>query len=221
MRITKVGVIGVGFMGTHHAETYAAMPDAELMGVADIDQARAASVAEKFGIRAYEDMRQLLADPNVAAVSICTNDEQHVEPSLAALAAGKHVLLEKPIATTLGDADRVLAAANGSTKCFLVGHILRFEQRYVAAKQAVDAGQIGEVISIFARRMNAASAQNILEGRVSVLSFIGVHDLDLCHWIADAPAVRVYCEVRRGLLASRGFDVEDQTFTLVLSLIHI
>ena len=63
--------------------------------------------------------------------------------------------------------------------------------------------------------MNAASAQDTLKGRVSVLSFLGVHDLDLCHWMAKAPAVRVYSEVRRGLLSSRGFDVEDQTFTLV------
>ena len=164
MKSVKVGVIGVGFMGTYHAKTYAALADAELAGVADIDISRADSLASELGVRSYHDARQLLDDPSVDAVSICTNDDRHVELTVSAIGAGKHIMLEKPIATTLSDADRILSAAKGFSKCFLVGHILRFEKRYAEAKRSVDEGRIGEVVSIFARRLNAVAAQKVLGG---------------------------------------------------------
>ena len=209
-----VGVIGVGFMGANHARAYASLTDADLIGVADIDRSRAETIARELGVDAFLP-DELLADPAVEAVSICTNDEQHVRPTLDALAAKKHVLLEKPIATSLDDADRILSAAERSSGCFLVGHILRFEPRYVEAKRLVETGEIGDVVSIYARRLNALGAQNVLKGRVSVLSFLGVHDFDICSWLAASAPVKLTCEARRGVLSSRGFDVEDQTFTLI------
>ncbi len=215
MQIIKVGVIGVGFMGTNHVKSYASMPDADLVGVADVDFDRAKSVAEQYGTTAYRSADELLEKSDAEAVSICTSDEQHVEPTINSLHAGKHVLLEKPLATTLEDADRILNAAAGVSHHFLVGHLLRFEDRYVEAKKAVEEGRIGDVVSLFARRINPASAQQVLKGRVSVLSFLGVHDFDLCGWYAGSPAERVFCEERRGFLSSRGFNVEDQTFTLI------
>ncbi len=215
MKSIGVGVIGVGKMGTIHARAYTALPDAELVGVADADVSRAQSVAGQLDVRAFENADQLLADSRIEAVSICTNDESHVNPTLAALKAQMHVLLEKPIATNLDDADCILSAASGNSRCFLVGHILRFAPRYAAAKKAVEEGRIGDVISIFARRINAASSQDILKGRVSVLSFLGVHDFDLCHWITGSPPQRVHCEARYGLHTSHGYNIEDQAFTVL------
>ena len=218
MKSVGVGVVGVGFMGTNHANTYRTLPGAELVGVVDVDVQRAESLAKKLGIRWYRNTPDLLADTRIEAVSICTNDERHVQPVIDAARAAKHILLEKPIATTLRDADTILSSIGSlqtSGKCFFVGHILRFEPRYLEAKHSVDRGDIGDVVSIFARRLNAVSAQAVLKGRVSVLSFLGVHDYDICHWIAGAPAKRVYCEVRSGYNTSRGFDVEDQTFTVL------
>jgi predicted dehydrogenase len=211
----KVGVIGVGFMGFQHAEMYASMDSAELVGVVDLRAERAKEVAETLDVKAYQSVDDLLADPDVEAVSICTNDERHVEPTLAALKAAKHVLLEKPIATTLEDADRIIRAAEARERCFLVGHTLRFERRYVEAARQAAAGEIGEIVSIFARRIGAASTQKDLLGRVSVLSFLGVHDFDICCWLAASPAVRVYSQARSGMLASHGYRVEDQAFTLI------
>lgn len=215
MNEVTVGVIGVGFMGSQHAEMYASMDSVGLAGVANIRSERAKEVADPLNVKAYQSVDELLADPDIEAVSVCTNYESHVEPTLAALEAGKHVLLEKPIATTLEDADLIMSAVEAQEKCFLVGHTLRFEQRYVEAARQVAAGEIGEIVSIFARRIGAASTQEGLRGRVSVLSFLGVHDFDICCWLAASPAVRVYSEARIGMLASRGYNVEDQAFTLI------
>ena len=211
----KVGVIGVGFMGRNHALAYKKIPEAELVGVADVDSERSRAVADEAGVQSYTDSHDLLVESGAQAVSICTNDQFHVEPSLAAFHAGSHVLLEKPIATTLEDADRILEAAEEAGRCFLVGHILRFEPRYLEAKNAVDSGEIGDVISVYARRLNHQGAQDVLKGRVSVLSFLGVHDFDVCQWLTGSRASRVYCESADGLLRSRGYNVEDQTFTTI------
>jgi len=215
MQAVRIGVIGVGFMGTLHARAYAAVADAELVGVTDADADRAQAVAGMLGVRAYSSTEEMVADPQIQAVSVCTSDEQHVGPAVAALGAGKHVLLEKPIATTLEDGDTIITAAADSTGALLVGHILRFEKRYARAAQEVRDTTIGEVVSIYARRIGAASTQDTLKGRVSVLSFLGVHDFDICRWIAGSPATRVYAESRRGLLSSMGYDVEDQAFVTI------
>lgn len=215
MESTGIAVIGTGFMGTIHARTYMGMPDAELVGITDLDPGRARDLAKELGVAAFSSTSELLADSRVRAVSICTNDEGHLEPALAALAAGKHVLLEKPIATTLPDADAIVEASEAAEGHLLAGHTLRFENRYARAHKEIRDGSIGEVVSIFARRVGSAATQEALRGRVSVLSFLGVHDFDICRWLADSPAQSVYTQERRGLLSSRGFDVEDQTFTLI------
>ncbi len=109
-----VAVVGVGYMGAIHARTYAAEPRAHLVGVFDANPETARSVAAEVGAAAFAGLDELLARPDVEAVSICTPDADHVQPTLAALEAGKHVLLEKPIATTMADADRIVAAAETS-----------------------------------------------------------------------------------------------------------
>ena len=215
MRRVKTGVIGVGYMGLIHAGAYSTLPEAELAGVTDADEGRAREVAGRLGVHLYATTAEMVADSEIEAVSVCTNDEQHLEPTLAALAAGKHVLLEKPIATTLSDADRIIQAASESKGSLLVGHILRFEKRYARAALEVQNRAIGDVVSIYARRIGAASTQDTLKGRVSVLSFLGVHDFDICRWIVGSRATRVYAESRKGLLASQGYDVEDQAFTTI------
>lgn len=211
----RVGVIGVGVMGTIHAEAYARHPLAQLIAVCDLDRTRAEAVAAKCGARAYTDSSRLLARDDIDAVSICTPDQSHLEPTLAALAAAKHVLLEKPIATTLADADTIIRASESSRGLLMLGFIVRFDPRYARVKELLAGGDLGQLKSIYARRHNCLAAQDVLQGRVSVLSFLGVHDFDIMCWLADSPAVRVYTEAATGILSSRGFDVEDQTYTLV------
>src|SRR5271157_4231109 len=105
----KVGVVGVGYLGRFHAEKYAHLQDTELVGVADLNQARAVDVAQALGTRAYTDYRELL--PEVAAVSVAVPTSGHFEVVQQALAAGCHVLVEKPISVTVAEADELVRLA--------------------------------------------------------------------------------------------------------------
>ena len=101
-------------------------------------------MATKFGVaKAMHDYRDVLADPSIDAVSIVTMWDQHTEPAIDALAAGKHVFLEKPIASTVEDASKIIAASKRSKGILQVGHICRFNPRYRMTTQAIAAGEIG------------------------------------------------------------------------------
>jgi len=202
-------------MGAIHAEEYDKNRRARLVAVADIDIEKAQKLAGRFRIDAYDDAAEMLDEVRPAAATIATSDPAHVGPTLACIQRGVHVLLEKPIATTLADADTIIAAARDGDAKVLVGHVVRFDPRYARAKQLVDAGEIGRVEAIFARRLNQASLQDVLRGRVSVLSFLGVHDFDIMRWFAGAEAVSVHTEAVWGVHRGHGYDVEDMTFTLV------
>src|SRR5438046_1897211 len=93
----RVGVIGVGVFGSLHARVYAESETAELVAVADVDAGRAAEVAARHGCEWHADYQELLARPDVDAVSVCTTDRLHSEPVIAATRAGKHVMVEKPL----------------------------------------------------------------------------------------------------------------------------
>src|SRR5207248_8215941 len=114
-------------------------------------EARLKEVAQRFGVRhMYTDYRDLLAVPEVEAVSVVTMWDQHAAPTLAALRAGKHVLLEKPMASTLEDCDAIVEAAKTARGFLMVGHICRFNPRYAAAKAAIDEGRVGKIVSMYA-----------------------------------------------------------------------
>ncbi len=215
MGTLRVGVVGVGVMGTQHAEAYARNPLCELVAVADVRPESAEAAAERFGAAAYGGAAEMLAECEVDAVSVCTSDGAHVEPALACFAAGKHVLLEKPIATTIDDADAIIDAASRAGVRLLVGHIVRFDPRYALVKQRLDDGELGELDAVFARRLNNVGSQDVLRGRVSVLSFLGVHDFDYILWLSDSRPVRVHTESVAKVHRAAGYDVEDHTFTLV------
>jgi UDP-N-acetylglucosamine 3-dehydrogenase len=161
-------VIGAaGAMGQVHTRTYRSLPAARLLGVCDVDAATLAAAAGDAPVgRRYQDYEALLADPEVEAVSVCTPDGQHVGPAVAAAQAGKHVLLEKPIATTLEDARTIVRACSAAGVVLLVGHVLRFDPRFVAAREALSAGELGDLLTVFARRANGVGAQDRLRGRV-------------------------------------------------------
>ena len=209
-----VAVIGVGYMGAIHARAYAAEPRARLLGVFDARADTARAVASEVSATAFGSLEELLDRPEVEAVSICTPDADHVEPTLAALEAGKHVLLEKPIATTMEDADRIVAAAATAAGQLMVAQIVRFDPRYVRVKRMLDDGELGEPISLHARRITSSASQDNLRGRVSVQLFLGIHDYDVIRWLTGREFERVHAEAKSGMLAARGYAVEDVAFTV-------
>src|SRR5437763_5637256 len=153
MNKVRHGVIGLGWFGEKHCEALAGLPNVELIALCTRRESRLKEVAQRFSVRhTYTNYHDMLANPDVDAVSVVTMWDQHAAPTLAALAAGKHVFLEKPMASTLEDCDAIVAGAKKSRGFLMVGHICRFNPRYAAAQQAIVEGKIGKIVSMYARR---------------------------------------------------------------------
>jgi predicted dehydrogenase len=195
----KVGVIGLGFFGSRHARVYLDHPAANLIGVADVDPARLAATTEASGARGYSDYRALLAEPDLQAVSICLPDRLHEEAAIAAAQAGKAILLEKPLAHTTEAARRIVAAAERSGARLMIGHILRFDTRYVQVFHAARPENLGEPIHLRAKRNATRSVARRLGASSSILFYMGVHDVDAMQWIGRSKISRVYAQKREML----------------------
>ena len=195
MRAIKHGVLGLGWFGEKHCEAIQAIPTAQLYAVCTRTPARLAEVAKKFPVeKTFTDYRAMLADPELESVSITTMWDQHAEPTIAALAAGKHVFLEKPMASTVADCDRIVEAARAARRNFMVGHICRFNPRYAAAQQEIAAGRIGKIISMYARRNLPAWVGATVLGKIGPIIGDGVHDTDLMFWFSGSRAVTAYAQ---------------------------
>ena len=211
----KLGVVGVGFMGQLHAKAAAELPGARLVAVADRDGELAIRVAREFDAEPFTDCHEMLQAAELDALIIATSDAQHVAPTLAALEARLPVLLEKPIATTVADADRIVSAAERTQVPLLMGHVVRFDPRYRAVKDAIDRGDLGVLECIRASRLNLARQQERLGGRVSVLLFLGVHDFDLLRWLTGSEARSVYARAVSRLFAGEPIETQDVVVALV------
>ncbi|MBY0526235.1 MAG: Gfo/Idh/MocA family oxidoreductase [Gemmataceae bacterium] len=193
MRTIGYGVIGLGFFGEKHAEVAAALPDVELRALCTRQDDRRRQLKKRLGVaRDYKDYHDLLADPDVEAVSIVTHVDQHVGPAVDALRAGKHVLLEKPMARTVAECDRIIAAAEKSDRILMVGHICRFNPRYALARERIVTGELGQIVSMYARRnIPAARSRSVLE-KIGPLLGDGIHDTDLMLWMSGARIETAY-----------------------------
>lgn len=195
MNKVRYAVIGLGWFGEKHCETLAGLPNVELFALCTRRQARLQEIARRFQVRnTYTDFHELLANADIDAVSIVTMWDQHTAPALAALATGKHVFLEKPMASTLPDCDAIVDAARKSRAFFMVGHICRFNPRYAAAKDAIADGKIGQVVSMYARRNIPAWVTNEILDKIGPIVGDGVHDTDLMLWYTGARVAKVYAQ---------------------------
>ena len=181
MKKIKVGVIGVGSLGQHHARVFAELVGARLVGVADVDRARAVAIAGRHGCRAVTDYHELLSD--VEAVSVVTPTLLHHVIARACLAAGRHVLVEKPLAATVEEARDLVAAASDHGVTLQVGHIERFNAAFRATR-----GAIKEPTLIECRRWAPFTARG---ADVDVVLDLMVHDLDLVLGLISAPVQEI------------------------------
>ena len=133
----NVAVVGVGYLGKHHARIYSTLEDVNLVAIVDTDHAAAEKAASEYGGRAVSDFRQVLDD--VDALSIVTPTSLHYDVSLECLKAGKHLLIEKPITTTVKEADALIAAADANGCIVQVGHLERYNPAVMAVRGMVDA----------------------------------------------------------------------------------
>ena len=191
----RIGVIGLGWYGEIHCDALIGIPNIELAALCTRTESRLAEMAAKFGVaKTYADYSDMLADPEIDAVSIVTMWDQHTEPTIAALKAGKHVFLEKPMASTVADCAKMMEAARGAKGILQIGHICRFNPRYRAAKEAIAAGRIGKIVSMSSRRnIPAAWTPTILE-KIGPIVGDAIHDTDLMLWFTEDRVVSAYAQ---------------------------
>jgi predicted dehydrogenase len=193
MEQTGIGIIGLGLWGEAILDSLLGVREAKVTAVASRSGQRAREIAQKYGAKnSYTDSRELAKDPDVQIVIVATEEDRHVEPTLAALEAGKHVFLEKPIASTLEDADRIIQAAESSQTMTMVGHIFRFDGRHSYAKELISEGKIGKVASFFAKH-NVIKKNFDIYRRVPLHMVSSVHEFDLARWYLEDEPAEVYC----------------------------
>lgn len=177
-----VGVVGVGALGRHHARHLAAMHGVRLVGVFDVDTLRADEVARAFGCRAFGSCAELLA--HVAAVSVAVPTPLHHSVGLECLNRGVAVLMEKPLAVTLAEADDLMAAAERNGVVLAVGHIERFNRAMRAAQGVLDSPAYIESVRLAPFQLRGTDVAVVLD--------LMIHDLDLAlHLLGGAPALDV------------------------------
>ena len=181
MRETRCAVIGVGYLGSFHAEKYAKLPGCRLVGIADSDPTAVRRAADKHRVPGVLDYRDLLSQ--VDAVSVVVPTAQHFEIASAFLRAGAHVLVEKPITSTVEEADILTALAEGASRVLQVGHLERFNAALL------DLGQIlHQPLFIESHRIAPFKARST---DVSVVLDLMIHDIDLVLSIVNSPVERV------------------------------
>ena len=183
MNPVRVGVIGIGNMGWHHARVLSLLRDAELVGVADPDEARGKLATEQFGCRWFADFHSLLEE--VEAVCVAVPTLLHHSVGLACLRAGVDVLIEKPIAATQEEASELIQAAETAGRLLQVGHIERFNPAFRELLKVMD----GEEVVVLEARRHSPNPDRAND--VSVVLDLMIHDIDLVLELAASPVVRL------------------------------
>ncbi|BAW95357.1 NADH-Dependent dehydrogenase family protein [[Synechococcus] sp. NIES-970] len=179
----KIGVIGVGNMGQHHTRVLSLLKDIELIGVADLNVERGLDLASKYRIRYFEDYRDLL--PRVDAVCVAVPTKLHYQVGLECMAAGKHVMIEKPIAASITEAEALVNAAAEHNVILQVGHIERFNPAFQELSKVL---KTEKLLAIEAHRMSPYSDR---ANDVSVVLDLMIHDIDLLLEMAGSPVVQL------------------------------
>jgi len=218
-----LAIVGAGRVGLFRGEVAARHPQVDWIGIAEKDPQRARLVAEKIGADfVTADHRELLGRPEANAAVISTDEHLHVEPILAALEHGHALMIEKPLATELADSARVLAAIEQAGVDAVVGYTQRFRRRWLAAKEKVRTGALGEVTLVTSRAfMNRLVAIDNYRrtsdpSRISPMVISGTHALDIVMWMMEAKTpVEVYARSVNKALGPQwqGIDATAGTIT--------
>jgi predicted dehydrogenase len=210
---TGFAVVGAGLWGSQHARVFSTLPEADLVAVCDVDAGRAEAMKTRFGARrAYTDLGELLADPAVEAVTVATPDFAHSDIIVRALAAGKHVMSEKPLATDLAATQGVVEAVKASGCKFMLDFHNRVNPGVAALHDTLAAGELGRPIHGFIRLSNTTFVPREMlswASRSSALWFLGSHVVDALRFVTGDEVERVQAVRRDGHLRSLGVDTAD------------
>ena len=202
----KVGVIGTGTIGRHHVRVFSEMENVDLVGISDIDEARVKELAEKYNTTPFINYRDLLK-MDLDACSVVVPISKHKSISLDVIDSNINLLIEKPIADTLENADIIVEAAKDTKIKLVVGHVERFNPAVVKLKEIIDKGILGEIVSISTRRVGPFK-DGIRD--VGVIVDLGVNDIDVISYLYNRNVKDVYAISGNGV---RPF--EDQASILL------
>lgn len=209
----KFGVIGAGAFGSRHITAYDRHPEAELVGILDLNRELAEKAAAGCATPppVFTDLEEFLAIPGLEAVSVVTPDHLHRDTAVAVANAGKHLLVEKPLATTVEDAKAIVEAAKANGVTLMVDFHNRVNPPFVNAYEAVRDGKVGRVEYVYARLSNTLGVASSIKwaSASSSLWFLSSHMVDIAQWIIGQKVVRVTAKTVSGTLESRGITTPD------------
>ncbi|MEW6105724.1 MAG: Gfo/Idh/MocA family oxidoreductase [Bacillota bacterium] len=196
----SVAVVGLGYWGPNLARTFARLPRANLRVLCDANPARLAGTARDYpGVQATPDYNQVIGDSSIDAVVLATPAGTHYDLALAALQAGKHVLVEKPLAKTVAQAEVLIRVAKMHQRVLMVGHVFLYNPGVRKVKELIDSGALGRIYYIYAQRLNLG----IIRQDVNALWNFAPHDISVInYWLGYAPlsvTARGYAYVQPGV----------------------
>ena len=210
----KMGVIGAGTFGSRHIQAFDRHPDVELVGVLDLNPELAEQAIANFAtgpVPVFTDIEEFLAIDGLEAVSVATPDHLHTAPAIAAAKAGKHLLVEKPLATSVADAKAIVDASREGGGILMVDFHNRVNPPFVDAYRAVRDGRVGEVKYVYARLSNTVTVASMIKwaSSSSSLWFLASHMVDVAQWIVGQRIVNVTARALSGTLEARGINTPD------------
>jgi predicted dehydrogenase len=212
-RKLRIGVIGLGIMGEQYVRVMQRHPQAEVWAVASRTKERAAAIAAKHGVaHVCSDWREMMALGEVDAVCVATPDDLHYEPAKAAMEAGKHVLIEKPMTTDLRESDSLVEIARRTGVKVQVAYNHRWLAPYHEGHQTIARGAIGQPVAAFARKNDTifVPTQYIpWAAKTTPAWFLNCHDIDLVCWYFDREPVEARAWGVKRVLKARGIDTYD------------
>ncbi len=219
MKTMRIGVIGVGRFGRLHINVLRQFPYAEVAALSDIDEELLGEVSDSLHVeKTYADAGAMIRDESLDAIDVVCDEDSHGKYVLEALQAGKHVFVEKPLATSYRQAQDIEKAARDADRVVMVGNISRFSQPYVFMKRALTQGKLGRLGMIQAKRHFSRDWFEHFGKRVHTVFESGVHDLDLILWYAGSACREVYA-VQRNMSGYKFPDVFAATLTFENGLI--
>jgi UDP-N-acetylglucosamine 3-dehydrogenase len=201
MRKLGVAVIGTGFWGKNHARVYKELESTELVAICDTNAERAKTIADQFGVKAYTNSAMMMRNEEIEAVSVCTWSTSLAKEALRALRCEKHVLVEKPMATSTKQAEKLVVTAEQNGLHFTVGFLMRFIPGLCHIRKAVESKKIGQLVCATAKRVSQWPERI---GDVGVVKDTAIHDIDVMRFIFGEDPISVYAKV--GAMRHKKFE---------------
>ncbi|MCM8803713.1 MAG: Gfo/Idh/MocA family oxidoreductase [Candidatus Omnitrophica bacterium] len=218
MKKVKCAVVGVGIFGEIHVHTYKTYLKSELVKICDINEERAKEMSKKYSVKYTTDYKEIAEDKEIEAVSVATPDFVHKDIVIEMLKNGKNVLVEKPMATSVKDAESMVNEAKKHNKILMTDFHNRFNPYFVQIKENFDKGEVGDISFIYTRlsdRIDVPLKWFTWSGKSGPHWFLFPHTVDLICWFANSLPEKIFAIGKKGVLSSYKVDTYDSVTAIL------